>query len=170
MHLRIHDRQLALLREMRSPVGMNAITRFIEKYWKRLLVAALGTAVASRAAKQARNRVRTLPLPEIPADTGPIVQEPTFRERLRRAVPKKKKRSGSGSGGGGASKSVPQTASHKAHNVFEEPTKKTPIPERPQQQSRQISEEAQRARDAARETARRQGHDGPDFGIGRNPR
>jgi hypothetical protein len=150
---------------------MNTLLRLITKHWKRFLLAAFGTAVAGGSVAVARKRAQTLnPVAELPVDTGPIVSEPTMMQRLRNAVPKRrpKKTSGSSSGGGTgsvAAKPSTTTARPTTQETFEEPTKRTPIPARPK--SKDIADQAQRARDTAKESAQRSGFDGPDFGIGR---
>lgn len=148
---------------------MKAVIRFVGKHWKRLLFSAIGTAIAGNLAARARRRARLLALPEVEVDTGPIVQEPTFGQRMRRAVGKRKRPKKGNSGGGSVTNNVPTVERSRSKNAFDEPVvKRTPIPQRPQ--SKEVSEEAQRARDNAKETAKRIGYDGPDFGITRRPR
>jgi hypothetical protein len=141
---------------------MKAVRRFIGKHWKQLLFSVVGSALAGVVAQRARNRLRAFE-PEV--DTGPIVQEPTLGQRLGRLIGKRKRARKGNSGGGGVTNNVPTVDRVRSHNTVDEPTKRTPIPQRPK--SKDISEEAQRARDNTKETAKRIGYDGPDFGITR---
>jgi hypothetical protein len=151
---------------------MSAVRIFMARHGKRLLVAIFGTAVAGGSVAYARRKLQeTVPLIDLPVDTGPIVTTPTMGQRLRNIIPKHrpKKANGGGNGGSSTAKSIP-TAAPRSTARAEPAERRTPIPER-SQQSKNIAEEAQRARDNARESARRN-LDGPDFGptFGRNPR
>jgi hypothetical protein len=156
---------------------MDALLRFATKHWKRLLLAVFGTALASGSVAAVRRKAKTVvPLPELPVDAGPIVTEPSMAERLRNILPRRKpgdtsgdeannKKKAGGGGAGAVNVPKPAPAQRSSRDAEHAPVKRTPIPPRPK--STEVEQEAQRAKDIARETGRRRGFDGPDFGIGR---